>query len=187
MANYEKQVEQEAAYPIPISLYNCYRTVRQEKRGIAICILLIAFLMPHCPVTVVQRYRDGICSLLFHLFFIICHPYIPLHLEEMIFYTSYFSLAFEWYWFRTQKQTGADKNVLSSTVPMSRKRRSLYGLPRPNGTASPYATPQGDSTYVYLKDCRCFGCLSLLVVRAETDKLTGSCAGVNYASKMNVE
>ena len=44
--------------------------------------------MPHCPVTVVQRYRDGICSLLFHLFFIICHPYIPLHLEEeMIFYT----------------------------------------------------------------------------------------------------
>ena len=82
MANYEKQVEQEAAYPIPISLYNCYRTVRQEKRGIAIYILLIAFLMPHCPVTVVQRYRDGVCSLLFHLFF---HPYIPLHLEEMIF------------------------------------------------------------------------------------------------------
>ena len=36
MANYEKQVEQEAAYPIPISLYNCYRTVRQKKRGIAI-------------------------------------------------------------------------------------------------------------------------------------------------------
>ena len=32
MANYEKQVEQEAAYPIPISLYNCYRTVRHEKR-----------------------------------------------------------------------------------------------------------------------------------------------------------
>ena len=87
MANYEKQVEQEAAYPIPISLYNCYRTVRQEKRGIAIYILQIAFLMPHCPVTVVQRYRDGVCSLLFHLFFIICHPYIPLHLEEMIFYT----------------------------------------------------------------------------------------------------
>ena len=84
-ANYEKQVEQEAAYPIPISLYNCYRTVRQEKRGIAIYILLIAFLMPHCPVTVVQRYRDGVCSPLFHLFFIICHPYIPLHLEEMIF------------------------------------------------------------------------------------------------------
>ena len=46
MANYEKQVEQEAAYPIPISLNNCYRTVRHEKRGIA--ILLIAFLMPHC-------------------------------------------------------------------------------------------------------------------------------------------
>ena len=67
MANYEKQVEQEAAYPIPISLYNCYRTARQEKRGI---ILLIAFLMPHCPVTVVQRYRDGgmqpLVPLVFH-------------------------------------------------------------------------------------------------------------------------
>ena len=36
-------------------------------------------LMPHCPVTVVQRYRDGVCSLFFHSFFIICHPYIPLH------------------------------------------------------------------------------------------------------------
>ena len=32
MANYETQVEQEAAYPIPISLYNSYRTVRHEKR-----------------------------------------------------------------------------------------------------------------------------------------------------------
>ena len=83
MANYEKQVEQEAAYPIPISLCNCYRTVRHEKRGIATPDS--AFLVPHCPVTVVQRYRDGVCSLLFHLFFIICHPYIPLHLEEMIF------------------------------------------------------------------------------------------------------
>ena len=43
--------------------------------------------MPHCPVTVVQRYRDGVYSLLFYLF---CHPYIPLHLEEMIFYTCIF-------------------------------------------------------------------------------------------------
>ena len=58
MANYEKQVEQEAAYPIPISLNNCYRTVRHEKRGIATPD--IAFLMLHCPVTVVQRYRDGV-------------------------------------------------------------------------------------------------------------------------------
>ena len=32
MANCEKQVEQEAAYPIPISLYNYYRTLRHEKR-----------------------------------------------------------------------------------------------------------------------------------------------------------
>ena len=52
MANNE---EQEAAYPIayPI-LYLCYRTVRHEKRGIAI---LIVFLMSHCPVTVV-RYSE---------------------------------------------------------------------------------------------------------------------------------
>ena len=78
-----------SAYPIPISLYNCYRTVRHEKRGIAIYILLIAFLMLHCPVTVVQRYRDGVCSLLFYTFFIICHPYVPLHLEEMIFILVY--------------------------------------------------------------------------------------------------
>ena len=77
MANYEKQVEQEAAHP--------YIFVAREERHSY--IFLIAFLMPHCPVTVVQRYRDGVCSLLFHLFFIICHPYIPLHLEEMIFYT----------------------------------------------------------------------------------------------------
>ena len=87
MANYEKQVEQEAAYPIPISLYNCYRTVRHEKRYQEYIDSYASLLLPHCPVTVVQRYRDGVCSLLFHLFFIICHPYIPLHLEEMIFYT----------------------------------------------------------------------------------------------------
>ena len=80
MANYEKQVEQEAAYPIPISLYNCYRAVRHEKR-----YQEYSYASLLCPVTVVQRYRDGVCSLLFHLFFIICHPYIPLHLEEMIF------------------------------------------------------------------------------------------------------
>ena len=45
MANYEKQVEQEAAYPIPIYLYNCYRTVRDEKRGIATPDRYIAFLL----------------------------------------------------------------------------------------------------------------------------------------------
>ena len=27
-----KQVEQEAAYPIPIPLYNCYGTVRQNSK-----------------------------------------------------------------------------------------------------------------------------------------------------------
>ena len=81
MANYEKQVEQEAAYPIPISLYNCYRTVRHEKHYQEYIDSYASLLLPHCPVTVVQRYRDGVCSLLFHLFFIICHPYIPLHLD----------------------------------------------------------------------------------------------------------
>ena len=52
MANYEKQVEQEAAYPIPISLYNCYRTVRHEKRYQEYNYSYAS----HCPVTVVQRY-----------------------------------------------------------------------------------------------------------------------------------
>ena len=50
MANYEKRVEQEAAYPIPISLYNCYRTVRHEKRYQE---YIASLLLPHCPVTVV--------------------------------------------------------------------------------------------------------------------------------------
>ena len=60
MANYEKQVEQEAAYP----MYNCYRTVRHEKRGIATPD--IAFLMPHCPVTVVQWGMQPLVPLVFH-------------------------------------------------------------------------------------------------------------------------
>ena len=63
MANYEKQVQQEAAYPIPLSLYNCYRTVRHEKRGIA--ILLIAFLIPHCPVTDIGMGYAASCSTCF--------------------------------------------------------------------------------------------------------------------------
>ena len=77
MANYEKQVEQEAAYPIPICLYNCYRTVRHEKRYISGVAMPLFSCLTDRPVTVVQRYRHGVCSLLFHLFFIICHPYIP--------------------------------------------------------------------------------------------------------------
>ena len=44
------------------------------KEGVA---SYASLLMPHCPVTVVQRYRDGVCSLLFHLCFIICHPISP--------------------------------------------------------------------------------------------------------------
>ena len=46
MAIYEKQVEQEAAYPIPISLYNCYRTVRHDKRYISgIAMPLVTVLL----------------------------------------------------------------------------------------------------------------------------------------------
>ena len=33
----------------------------------------------YCPVTVLQRYRDGVCNLLVPLFFIMCHPSIPLY------------------------------------------------------------------------------------------------------------
>ena len=48
-------------------------------------------------------------------------------------------------------ETGADKNVNGTYVAQAAiEGRSLYGLPRPNGTAQPYATPQGDSMYVYL-------------------------------------
>ena len=71
-------MEQEATYPIPIY---CYRTVRHEKRGIATpSLLLIAFLMPHCPVTVVQRYRDGGMQPLVPLVFHNLPPLYPLHL-----------------------------------------------------------------------------------------------------------
>ena len=38
--------------------------------------------MPHCPVTGVRRYRDGVCSLLFHLLFIICHFYAPFFIRN---------------------------------------------------------------------------------------------------------
>ena len=96
-------------------------------------------------------------------------------------YSSYiFRSTFHWLSNGTGFRRGADKNVLYLCRAIAIEGRSLYGLPRPNGTAQPYATPQGDSMYVYLKDCKCFGCLSLLVVRAETEKLTGSCVGVNY-------
>ena len=43
----EKQVEQEAAYPIPIS---CYRTVRYEKRYQEYNYSYASRLMPHCPL-----------------------------------------------------------------------------------------------------------------------------------------
>ena len=62
--------------PIPISLYNCYRTVRHEKGGIT---------SPDSVSHASLSCNSCGMGLLFHLFFMICHPYIPLHLEEMIF------------------------------------------------------------------------------------------------------
>ena len=47
MANYEKQVEQEAAYPIPILLTLYIRSS------------YASLLMPHCPVTVVKDIGMG--------------------------------------------------------------------------------------------------------------------------------
>ena len=46
MANYEKQVEQEAAYPIPISLYIQLLQDSEAREERHSYILLIAFLMP---------------------------------------------------------------------------------------------------------------------------------------------
>ena len=51
-------MEQEAAYPIPI--YYLSTSMRRETYIATLSLLLIAFLMPHCPVTVVERYRDGV-------------------------------------------------------------------------------------------------------------------------------
>ena len=45
-----------------------------------------SLLMPHCPVTVVQRYRDGVCSLLFHLFF---HNFPSLYPSTFRIYTCF--------------------------------------------------------------------------------------------------
>ena len=59
MANYEKQRKQVVAF-----LCEFAWMVRQYSK---------------------QRNRDGVCNHLFPLFFIICHPYFPLHLEQMIF------------------------------------------------------------------------------------------------------
>ena len=133
MANYEKQVEQEAAYPIPISLYNCYRTVRHEKRYQEYIYSYASLLLPHCPVTVVQRYRDGVCSLLFHLFFIICHPYIPLHLEEMIFNTCFTHfLTVPNAPSKTQKRDvytlNAARGDRTRTAPLRRYATNLYAM-----------------------------------------------------------
>ena len=42
------------SYPIPISLYNCYRTVRHEKRGIS-----TPDSVSHASLSC-KRYRDGV-------------------------------------------------------------------------------------------------------------------------------
>ena len=54
MANYGKKVEQETAYPIPISLYNCYRTVRHEKRYVS----GVAMPLFSCLTVLLQLYKD---------------------------------------------------------------------------------------------------------------------------------
>ena len=41
----------------------------------------------HFRSKISQRYSDGACNCLFPSFFMICHPYIPLHFRGMIFYT----------------------------------------------------------------------------------------------------
>ena len=71
IANYEKEVEQEAAYKATPSLY-----LLQDSEAMrnAIRSRYAFLLMPHCPATVVQRYRDGVA--------IICpdntQPLVPL-------------------------------------------------------------------------------------------------------------
>ena len=51
-----------------------------------------------------QRYRDGVRG----WGFIICHPYIPLHLEEMIFYTCFYFNSLE-----TLLSRGEDADIFS--------------------------------------------------------------------------
>ena len=69
MANYEKQVEQEAAYPIPISLYNCYRTVRHEKRYqeyIELCLSPLASLSCNSCTKIKGWGMQPLVPLVFH-------------------------------------------------------------------------------------------------------------------------
>ena len=68
MANYK----QEAAYPIRISLYNCYRTVRHAKRGIATTSLAFLIVYNSC----IKILGWGI------------QPLVPLNLPSL-YYTFY--------------------------------------------------------------------------------------------------
>ena len=43
MAHYEKQGKQEVAYPIPISLLNCYRTVSMGGKDIGMGFAAFCF------------------------------------------------------------------------------------------------------------------------------------------------
>ena len=52
------------------------RNAIRSKEGVAMHLFSCLTVL---YITVVQRYRDGVCSLVFHLFFIICDRYIPLH------------------------------------------------------------------------------------------------------------
>ena len=55
----------------------------QEAQVLPVCV----GVWFHFRSKISQRYSDGACNCLFPSFFMICHPYIPLHSRGMIFYT----------------------------------------------------------------------------------------------------
>ena len=87
MAKYEKQVEQEAAYPIPIS-YNCYRTVRREKRCIATpgSVSHASHSCNSCT-KIIGMGMQPLVPLVFHNL----PSLYPLHLEERFFILVFIS------------------------------------------------------------------------------------------------
>ena len=94
----------ERGYPIPIifvyTIYNCYRTVRHEKRGIAGYPFFssdsVSRASLSCNSCVYKDIGMGYAASCSTCFFIICHPYIPLHLEETIFYTCRIEVCGHW-------------------------------------------------------------------------------------------
>ena len=92
--HYKKQGKQEAAYPIPLSLAP----------------------MPHCLVTVLQRYWDGVCSLFFHLFFIICLSLFFWRIDFLHLFHQFFAA-------RT-------KHVLMNSTPRNKMQVALLAEPK---------------------------------------------------------